>query len=845
MIIDGRTVAIEPGDTILKAARRAGIRIPTLCESAYTHPSGSCGMCVVEAKDTPKLLRACATEARDEMEITTASPRTLRARREVLTLLSNEHRGDCKAPCVLACPGETDCQGYVSLIASGKIEEAVRLVREKLPLPASIGRVCPHPCETACRRALVEEPIQIAHLKRYMADTVAKTAVDGELFLPVGAKNGKRVAVIGAGPAGLTATYFLTRKGYDVTIYEAMDEAGGMMRYGIPAFRLPRAVLEREAEHILRDAEIYYGVHVDAERFDKLRRDYDAVFVAIGAWHATSARAKNEEGPGTIYGIDFLRAVATGNAPDLRGKTVLIAGGGNTAMDAVRTAVRLGAESHLYYRRTRNEMPAEAEEIRAAEGEGVVFHFLRTPVEVRRDGGLAVTFDVMKLGDEDASGRQRPVPTGESERVAADLFIPCIGQAPDMGDLALPMTKWKTVATDAFYAGDNVFAAGDCEGDGAGIAIAAIGDARRAVRHIDAFLSGRTYEVPAERRFERAMTRADIDAETEAAVELPVRAGAVRIRDFTEERGYTDDEARREAMRCLACGCHDLHECKLYDEINRHALAPVSMRAAEAKLESRYLSHDPAKCILCGLCVTTCRDRVHNGAITMAQRGMETRVSTVMGQTLADSVCIECGNCAAVCPTGAWQDRMMLPKEFVPRGRRIPSYCTLCSVHCPTYEEWYGDLRVRILPRGTERGGLLCVKGRFEILERPALTDERLNRYKDAKTLLVGRGFTGYECEKIRTFAKAHGIRTAPLEAPENARGVEKLFTADAFRCEQDLADYPVFEMLYKTRLEEGARESADGITIGQGGEIELGSWDEPWDMPYGTDGTPLRPEDL
>lgn len=341
------------------------------------------------------------------------------------------------------------------------------------------------------------------------------------------------------------------------------------------------------------------------------------------------------------------------------------------------------------------------------------------------------------------------------------------------------------------------------------------------------------------------MTRADIEAKTEAAVEIPVRTGDVRIHDFTEERGYTDDEARREAMRCLACGCHDLHECKLYGEINRHALEPVSMRSAEAKLESRYLSHDPAKCILCGLCVTTCRDRVHNGAITMAQRGMETRVSTVMGQTLADSVCIECGNCAAVCPTGAWQDRTTLPKEFVPRGRRIPSYCTLCSVHCPTYEEWYGDLRVRILPRGTERGGLLCVKGRFEILERPALTDERLNRYKDAKTLLVGRGFTGYECEKIRAFAKAHGIPTAPLEAPEHAHGVEKLFTANAFHCEQDLADYPVFQMLYKTRLEEGARESADGITIGQGGEIELGPWDEPWDMPYGTDGTPLRSEDL
>ncbi len=845
MIIDGRTVAIERGDTILTAARRAGIRIPTLCESGYTHPSGSCGMCVVEAKGTPKLLRACATQARDEMAITTVSPRVDRARREVLTLLSNEHRGDCVAPCVLACPGETDCQGYVSLIASGKTEEAVRLVREKLPLPASIGRVCPHPCETACRRALVEEPIRIAHLKRYMADTVAKTPADGALFLPVGAKNGKRVAVIGAGPAGLTATYFLTRKGYDVTIYEAMDEAGGMMRYGIPAFRLPRAVLGREVEQILRDAEIHYGVHVDAAKFLKLKRDYDAVFVAIGAWHATSARAKDEEGASTIPGIAFLRAVATGEAPDLTGKTVLVVGGGNTAMDAVRTAVRLGAKSHLYYRRTRNEMPADAEEIRAAEDEGVVFHFLRTPVAVHRDGEFAVTFDIMELGEQDASGRGRPVPTGERERVLADLFIPCIGQAPDVGDLTLPMTKWKTVATDNFYAGNNVFAAGDCEGDGAGIAIAAIGDARRAVRHIDAFLSGHAYDAPALRRFERAMTHADIDAEIEHSVALPVRAGNVRIRDFTEERGYTDDEARREAMRCLACGCHDLHECKLYGEINRHALDPVSMRAAETKLESRYLSHDPAKCILCGLCVTTCRDRVHNGAITMAGRGMETRVSTVMGESLADSVCIECGNCAAVCPTGAWQDRMPLPKTFVPRGRRIASYCTLCSVHCPTYEEWYGDLRVRILPRGTERGGLLCARGRFEILARPALTDDMLARFKDAKTLLVGRGFTGYECEKIRVFAKAHGIRTAPLEAPGNAHGVEKLFTADEFHCEQDLAEYPVFEMLYKTRLEEGARESADGMTIEEGGEIELGLWDEPWDMPYGTDGTPLRPEDL
>ncbi|MBR6939641.1 MAG: (2Fe-2S)-binding protein [Clostridia bacterium] len=240
--IDGKEYLCENGMTVLQAARANGIEIPALCYIDELKPYGACGICTVEAANTPKLLRACATTVFDGMEIKTESDRIYRSRKTALELMLSDHTGDCRGPCSLNCPAGTDCQGYVKLISEGKYREATALVKERVPLPASIGRVCPHPCETACRRHFVEEPISIAFLKAFAAD---KDLASGNKYIPeIAQPSGKTVGIIGGGPAGLTAAYFLAVKGHAVTVYDSMPKMGGMLRYGIPQYRLPKEVLD-------------------------------------------------------------------------------------------------------------------------------------------------------------------------------------------------------------------------------------------------------------------------------------------------------------------------------------------------------------------------------------------------------------------------------------------------------------------------------------------------------------------------------------------------------------------------------------------------------------------------
>ena len=272
------------------------------------------------------------------------------------------HDGDCVAPCQLNCPARTDCQGYVGLIANGEFDAALKLIKNKISLPASIGRVCPHPCESACRRKNVEEPINIAQLKAFAADV----DLNSNKYIPEKkAATGKRIAVIGGGPAGLTAAYQLAIKGHDVTIYDMMEKMGGMLRYGIPQYRLPKEVLDSEIEIIEKlGVKMINGKKLGKDfTIAQLKAENDAVIVAVGAWKSSSMRTPGEDLDGVYGGIDFLRSVIKGEPVEI-GDNVVICGGGNTAMDACRTAVRLGAKNvYVVYRRTRNEMPADRLEI--------------------------------------------------------------------------------------------------------------------------------------------------------------------------------------------------------------------------------------------------------------------------------------------------------------------------------------------------------------------------------------------------------------------------------------------------------------------------------------------------
>jgi NADPH-dependent glutamate synthase beta subunit-like oxidoreductase len=402
--------------------------------------------------------------------------------------------------CQDACPVHLDIRGYVGLIADGKFEESLALIRERLPFPAIIGRICPHPCEEKCNRGKVDKPLCIRDLKRFVADFELKTL--SKAFRPKkpSVRGGKKVAIIGGGPAGLACAYDLAMMGHPVTIYESHPTPGGMLVLGIPEYRLPRDILEAEID-VLRHlgVEIKTGVTIgkDLSLEDLFKDSYEAIFIAVGAHGSQSMRVKGEELDGVVPGVAFLRELNLGNKPAV-GEHIAVIGGGNVAMDAARSSLRLGTkEVTILYRRSREEMPASDEEIEAALAEGISIEFLAAPVEVISDGGRATGLRCvrMELGPPDASGRRRPIPIEGSEHdMPCDMIIPAIGQVSDLAflreDSGIERTKWNTIKVDdktQATSREGIFAGGDCV-TGPWIAIGAIADGKRAAQSINQYL---------------------------------------------------------------------------------------------------------------------------------------------------------------------------------------------------------------------------------------------------------------------------------------------------------------------------------------------------------------------
>lgn len=675
LTINGKAVQAPEGSTILEAARLADIYIPTLCYDEAVEVYGACGLCVVEAQGIPKLLRSCSAKVSEGMVVNTESERVVQSRKIAMELLMSAHDGDCVAPCQLNCPAKTDCQGYVGLIANGEYDAAIKLIKNKIPLPASIGRVCPHPCEKACRRKNVEEPINIAQLKAFAADMDLKS----DSYVPeCKPASGKTVAVIGGGPAGLTAAYYLTIMGHSVTVYDMMDKMGGMLRYGIPQYRLPKEVLDKEIA-IIEKAGVKLVNNVKLGRdftVKSLKEQNDAVIVAVGAWKSSSMRTPGEDLEGVYGGIDFLRAVIKGNAPEI-GEKVAICGGGNTAMDACRTAVRLGAkEVYVIYRRTRNEMPADKLEIDEAEEEGVTYKFLTNPLSFNGENGKlkSVTLQLMELGEPDASGRRKPVPIeGKTEEIELDSVILAIGQklvAEDVSELTLN-NRGNIEADPDFFTTDieGVFAIGDATNRGASIAIEAIGEADRCARAVDAFLNGQALDTRVPYISKRDESTIDYsDREQKSRLNPKVLAPEVRNKNFDEvSLGFTEEEAQEEAKRCLECGCREYFKCKLLKVAQRYDIMPERFKGVMPQKythdENAFIERNTAKCILCGLCVRSCREVMNLSSIGLLGRGFTTDVSPAFSLPLDRTNCNNCGLCVQLCPTGSLTEKFALDKQ--------------------------------------------------------------------------------------------------------------------------------------------------------------------------------------
>ncbi len=587
----------------------------------------------------PAMFKSLATIAREEdeegsKELVRIVGDALESHKEVFASHIDTHNcptGDCDiltpAPCQMACPSGIDVSSYVSLIGQGKYTEAVELIRKDNPFPWICGLVCTHPCEFVCVRGRIDTSIAIKDLKAFAAErAVSERAYRNP---PKAAEMDDKVCVVGAGPAGLTAAYYLSLKGYRVTVVEALPYAGGMMMVGIPRFRLPREVIDREVAFIEElGVEFRFNTRLGQDTsIEKLRQEgFEAFFICIGAHASFELGIKGEKDfPQVIDAIAFLRNVIRGER-HIPGKKVAVIGGGNVAIDTARTLVRLGCEDvQLVYRRTRSEMPANVEEVKQAEEEGVRLVLLTVPVEVIGRQGKVLGLKCLraKLAEPDEKGRRRPIPVeGSDHTIVVDAVVTAIGQRIDREGLesleSLRWSKWGTLMADTITSAtseEGVFSGGDLV-LGPATVVEAIGAGKLAAEGIDRYLRGlpqpKLPPVPSRRmRVEPTETPASFKMALHRP-EMPLLGPERRRITFQQvELGYDEKIAQQEARRCLRCDI----------------------------------------CKRCGKCVTVCRDKMGIDALQFGYLGDETAGFTDYRVTAER--CILCGACAANCPTGA------------------------------------------------------------------------------------------------------------------------------------------------------------------------------------------------
>ncbi|MFI3275947.1 formate dehydrogenase subunit alpha [Vibrio sp.] len=766
IVIDGKFRIVEQGQTVLEAAKTCGLEIPSLCGLNKTADKVPCDLCVVEV-DGMGVTRSCELEVTNGLNITTQSKQLTTHRQDALNRIMADHYADCEAPCQTACPAGVDIQSYLHHIAQNDHTKAIEVIKKTLPMPLSIGRVCPAFCETECRRNLVDDSIAIRQLKRHAAD--ADLAAQ-ESYMPAKKPNkGKSIAIVGSGPGGLTAGYYLSNEGYDVSVYESMPKAGGWLRYGIPEYRLPKSILDKEIELMCRN-----GMAVECDKklgvdftLSDLSRDFDAVCLAVGASQAVEMNYPGSDLGGFYLGVDYLKDYVT-DQHFTTGKKVAVIGGGNTAIDCARTAVRDGADTTLIYRRTRDEMPAEDYEIEEAEHEGVKFHFLTNPAENIADENGHVSeirLERMALGPADASGRRSPKPTGEFFVEAFDTVIAAVSQKPDLSfmdneEIDIPLTRWNTADADpqTMHTGTgNIFSIGDFR-RGPATAVEAVGDGRIAAQAIDRFFNGDMENIPAKPFNSRKQKQLKgVDPEQYKSIQrmarkiMPELTPEQREQSFEEvETGFDNVDAIAEAARCLECGCQANTDCDLRDYSTEYKATQThpeykidvasneswqAIRAEESKAgstrqkfavddSSEFIIFDANRCISCGQCIQACREQNVHGVLSFMNQSdgkpasrPECRPNFGVDKTvMGDSNCVQCGSCIQACPTGAMVDARDRKQGDTDVLKKVDTICTYCGVGCKlTMHVDEAKNKIRYIEGGDSpvNEGMLCVKGRF------------------------------------------------------------------------------------------------------------------------------------
>ncbi|EFH83276.1 FAD-dependent oxidoreductase [Ktedonobacter racemifer] len=699
LTIDGRVLQAYEGQTILSVAIDNGIQdIPNLCNDEKLEPTSACRMCLVHIKGQKRPLPSCNMPAQPGMVIKTNSDELFHIRRTNLEMMLSDHNAYCQPPCQVECPTHIDIPGYLELIAQGSMKEAARLVKEVLPFPYILGLTCPAPCQDGCRRKLVDEEIAICRMHGHAAETCL---LDPPVPYEKDPATGKRIAIVGAGPAGLSCAYYLALRGHYVKVFDKQPQPGGMLRYGIPEYRLQKDMMDRELQHV-------FDLGVDLQANIELGRDFtvddlfaqgfDAVYLAIGCWTSNQLRIPGEDAHGVVNAIKFLYDKVEGKAtPVKEGNEVVVIGGGFTTFDCTRTALRLGARVHTTYYRTRKDMTATNEEIEDGEAEGTHLLVGAAQQRVLTENGRVVGVEYARTrpGEPDASGRRRPVPIPGSEFVIpCDTLIPAIGQKVDTSVLneraGVQWTKWKTIQTNPFnFMTDRygVFAGGDCQ-LGASTIIQCVAQGKLGARSIHAFLLGEDMDEIAH-RLEMEERKPDLfDIVPYKPVEPRIKMSMLpyeeRKHNFSIiEMGYLQEQAQREAARCLQCACPATGQCDLQRYSIEHGLAdnrfhdgePSDYHDYETDLSHSFILRDPNKCINCTQCVRVCHDVIGPDCYGMFGKGFDTIVSTPFNVSLHDTDCVSCGACVQVCPTGS----LMMAERHLTRYAFALDRCIFCG----------------------------------------------------------------------------------------------------------------------------------------------------------------------